>query len=278
MKISLHSDIHLAYADFYLPGGDVLILAGDICEASELSRFAYDPYNRIYKEGDLKRLDRMQRFFIEECAKYRHVLMVMGNHEHYGGAFHKTYWLLKAMLPDNVRLLEKESVEIDGVLFIGGTLWTDFNKKDPLTLTQISNMMSDYKNIKMHDTHKNVWHNLTPAKVLDDHIKTKSYFKNILDENRRSGANKPVVIISHHAPSSLSIDPEYIGQTTMNGAYYSDLSEMILDNPEIKFWVHGHVHARQDYNIGNTRVLCNPRGYYGYERIANRLQDCLFEL
>ena len=26
-------------------------------------------------------------------------------------------------------------------------------------------------------------------------------------------------------------------------------------------WIHGHTHESFDYEIGKTRVICNPRGY-----------------
>jgi hypothetical protein len=51
----------------------------------------------------------------------------------------------------------------------------------------------------------------------------------------------------------------------MNGGYASDLSEDILDNENIRVWVHGHMHDPVDYKIGETRVLANPRGYVPYE-------------
>ena len=47
----------------------------------------------------------------------------------------------------------------------------------------------------------------------------------------------------------------------MNGGYHSDLSEFILDHPQIKLWTHGHTHHPFDYVIGETRIVCNPRGY-----------------
>lgn len=68
------------------------------------------------------------------------------------------------------------------------------------------------------------------------------------------------MVVGHHAPSHLSVDELYRGQST-NYAYYSDLSEFILDRPQIKLWVHGHTHNKFDYNIGDTRIVCNPRGY-----------------
>ena len=55
----------------------------------------------------------------------------------------------------------------------------------------------------------------------------------------------------------------------MNGGYSSDLSEFILDNPQIKLWTHGHTHEDFDYMIGSTRIVCNPRGYDGYEDRAD---------
>jgi hypothetical protein len=63
----------------------------------------------------------------------------------------------------------------------------------------------------------------------------------------------------------MSINEKYKRERTMNGAYTSDLSELILDHENIKYFVHGHMHDPVDYPVGNTRVLSNPRGYVGDE-------------
>ena len=55
----------------------------------------------------------------------------------------------------------------------------------------------------------------------------------------------------------------------MNGGYHSSLEEFIMDRPNIKLWTHGHTHEEFDYMVGDTRVVCNPRGYIGYEPIAD---------
>jgi hypothetical protein len=135
MRVSVMSDLHLDFADLTLPGGDVLILSGDVCEAKRFKKEDYNP-SMVLLEHERKdqRPDRCSRFLEEECAKYREVIYVMGNHEHYGYQFHKTYDHIKSQLPANVHLLEKESYEIDGVIFMGGTLWTDMNNHDQLTL------------------------------------------------------------------------------------------------------------------------------------------------
>lgn len=270
MRINVVSDLHLEFSDLELPGGEVLILSGDICEVKQIN-VDYDVNNIMNKggpsTGNFKRSDRYTRFFHEECGKYEKVFYVVGNHEHYGYKLHKTIPHLKSVLPNNVVVLEKEQFEYKGVLFIGGTLWTDMNNFDSLTLYHMKGMMNDYKQITMFDEVRDVYHRLTPDKTVSEHVKTKQLFKLFLEENR-AGKKLPVVVLTHHAPSKLSTHPYYANDTIMNGAYSSDLSEFILDNPEIQVWTHGHTHHTFDYMINNTRVMANPRGYKNYEERA----------
>ena len=86
------------------------------------------------------------------------------------------------------------------------------------------------------------------------------------------------VVVGHHTPSPFSIHPKYAHDTLMNGGYTSDLIEFILDRPQIKLWTHGHTHEQFDYMIGSTRVVCNPRGYAGYEGCADTFQLKYFEV
>lgn len=282
MKISVISDLHLEFADLELPGGEVLILSGDVCEAKHV-KAEYD-VNNILNEGgpstgNFKRSDRYTRFFHEECSKYDKVFYVVGNHEHYGYTFHKTVPHLKDVLPANVTVLEKEAVEYNGVLFLGGTLWTDMNNHDQLTLYHMKSMMNDYRQITMLNEAKSVYHRLQPEYTVTQHIKTKELFKFYLEENRRRETPLPVVVCTHHSPSKKSTHPRYTHDTIMNGAYSSDISEFILDNPEIRAWTHGHTHDTFDYMIGDTRIICNPRGYAGYESRAQEFDPAFgFEI
>ena len=167
---------------------------------------------------------------------------------------------------------EKEVKEIDGWTFIGGTLWTDMNNFDQLTLYHMKSMMNDYRQITMLNEAKSVYHRLVPEHTTTEHVKTKELFKFYLEENRRRETPLPVVVLTHHAPSRLSTHPHYANDTIMNGGYSSDLSEFILDHPQIKLWTHGHTHHEFDYTIGSTRIVCNPRGYLGYEPQAQNFQ------
>ena len=266
MKINLVSDMHLNFADIELPGGDVLIMAGDIIEAGGLRRA--DNAKR-----DTFLADRYRRFFAEEMPKYRKVIYIMGNHEHYNNSYDDTPDRLRRELPDNVYFLEQEGVQIDDVWFFGATFWTDMNKGNPTSMQIIKQSMNDFKIIKFgHGIRVNnaagdsYWTNqFTPAYAASVFKDTVDKLRTFLDEHK----DDKVVVVSHHAPSAMSIDPMFKDDHHMNGAYYSDLSELILDNPQIKTWVHGHMHNQSDYMIGDTRVLTNPRGYLGYETIAN---------
>lgn len=280
MKINVISDLHIDFADLTLPGGDVLILSGDLCEGKRIKKDMYTPDMVLFEhENPLQRPDRYYRFLEEECSrKYREVIYVFGNHEHYGSTYHKTFEHVRTQLPGNIHLLEKETYEIDGVIFLGATLWTDMNNHDQLTLYHMKGMMNDYRQITMLNETKNVYHRLTPEYTVEQHVQTKQYFTQVLSENRQSGRNKPVVVCTHHSPSKLSTHPHYANDTIMNGAYSSDLSEFILDNPEIRLWTHGHTHHQFDYMIGSCRIVCNPRGYKGYEQQADAFNPNEFEI
>jgi Icc-related predicted phosphoesterase len=257
MKISFVSDIHLECEYQTLPGGEVLILAGDICEAKNLVKDFNKTRPEQYTPGTFPYYD----FFYTECAKYKQVFYVMGNHEHYHGRFDQTYDKLKTVLPSNVTLLENEVVEYCGVVFLGATLWTNCNNGDALTLFHLKNTMNDYRTIRNHYVDKDVYHKLTPEHTFETHVKTMEYFCMALGMHR----DKPVVVITHHAPTHKSISSQFINDTLMNGGYASDLSEDILDHDNIRFWIHGHMHDPVNYQVGNCTVISNPKGYDGWD-------------
>ena len=258
--------MHINFEDIELPGGDVLIMAGDIMEAGHLRRA-----DNAKKDTFLA--DRYRRFCREELPKYKDVIYIMGNHEHYNNSYDDTPTRIGRELPSNVHFLEQNSVQIGDVHFFGATFWTDMNKGDPVSMNVIKNGMADFKVIKFgHGIRMDslygdaYWTNqFTPAYAASVFKDTVKSLKEFLDAHK----NDKVVVVSHHAPTVLSVDPAYKDDHHMNGGYYSDLSELILDNPQIKTWCHGHMHNFTDYMMGSTRVLANPRGYKGWETIAD---------
>jgi predicted phosphodiesterase len=264
------SDLHLEFRELELvnhSGADVLVLSGDICTAQDLHDHpasSFDPWSPGAME-DLKRqlgkADRFRTFFKSVCAQYKDVIYVMGNHEHYHGKFDRSADYLREefnkMNLTNIHLLDNNTKLIGDVHFIGGTLWTDMNNHDALTLYHIEHMMNDFRIIRIA---KENFKKFLPKRAVVEHIKTKQYIQTVL---QGLPEDAKVVVCTHHAPTFLSIGEQYKDDTLMNGGYASNLSEFILDHPRIKIWTHGHMHQKFDYMIGDTRVVCNPRGYPG---------------
>jgi Icc-related predicted phosphoesterase len=299
MKIAIASDVHLEFGGLILDNeenADVLILSGDICVASD---FSYSDATNIVKGGKTQRYTE----FFERCAsEFPKVIYIAGNHEHYHGDYAETFSILQKYLGhiENLHILDKESVVIDGVKFIGGTLWTDMNAQDPVTLAHIRGVMNDFRvidnsnetvsyktmvnaydkdgNIKFDDNglpiqtaefHKRPARFL-PEDTVQDHKKMLEYIH--VNTAMFDGNENKYVVVGHHAPSKASTHPRYKTEVIMNGAYSSCLDQFILDHPQIKLWTHGHTHEEFDYMIGTTRVVCNPRGYINYETRADEFK------
>jgi len=275
MKIAICSDLHLEFGTISLENtenADVLILSGDICVAKDL----------MNKDNNdiLDRFGRSEAWhtFFQECSdRFPHVLYVMGNHEHYHGDFLNTIGDLRSRLNylRNLHILDKEQIAIRDTIFIGGTLWTDMNNQDPITLLHMKGMMNDFRCVKngnrvtIFKDEDGKFHKresrFTPEDAVEDHKEMLSYIRMMVEGKW----DQKFVVVGHHAPSKQSTHPRYQKEEIMNGGYSSDLSEFIMDHPQIKLWTHGHTHEDFDYMIGSTRIVCNPRGYDGYENRAD---------
>ena len=308
MRIAICSDLHLEFGDINLQNtdnADVLILGGDICVADDIGK--PDPNN--FMEG--AKSNRITDFFKRCSFQFPHVIFIMGNHEHYHGDFatsgNKLKSLLESNMLSNVYLLDKETKKIDDVTFVGGTLWTDMNKEDSLTMFHVSRRMNDFqcvkngvrmvtrtvpiyelnpdytpdgKNggkysqneagfyIKIGEKKKQEVSTFSPEDAVVDHRKMVDYIQTVIEGK----FDQKFVVVGHHAPSRLSTHPRYKHDTLMNGAYSSSLDDFIVDHPQIKLWTHGHTHEDFDYMLGSTRVVCNPRGYIKYEDRADKFE------
>lgn len=277
MKISIASDLHLEFGDLDFDNSEnaeVLILSGDICVAADL-----DMRDRRQTELGFARA-RSERFheFFERCAeRFPHVIYVMGNHEYYHSDYATALTEVRRKLAHltNLSVLEREVKTIDDVTFIGGTLWTDMNNQDPLTLYHMRTMMNDFRVIAnsavpVHfRTQEGKFATrvakFSPEDAAAEHTKMKQYIQSVVQGNH----DTKYVVAGHHAPSAQSTHERYAHDTIMNGGYSSNLDEFVLDHPQIRLWTHGHTHHPFDYQIGDTRVICNPRGYIGHEPEAS---------
>ena len=270
MKIAIGSDLHMEFGPLTLTNdenADVLVLAGDICIARDLKYLKLDQNIKANRKL-AKDAQMFLEFFRTVSQNFPHVIYVVGNHEHYGWDFTATVNTIREALADltNVHLLEKDTITIEDTTFIGATLWTDMRKGDPFVMVRMPSEMNDYDKITIATRKFGKWKpaKLLPIDVIGDHAEAMHYFREAL-----TGPYEKVVMVTHHAPTFSSVPEMYRNRDVANCAYASDLSEFILDHPQIKLAIHGHMHTQSDYQVGGTRVVCNPRGYLGTEKSAD---------
>lgn len=279
MKIAVCSDLHLEFGGIILRNtddADVLILSGDICVAKDLLELG----------SPMSKSEAIHDFFKNCSDEFKQVIYIVGNHEHYHGDFRDTIRDLKYNLHylQNLHILDKETVTLEGVTFIGGTLWTDMNGEDPMTLNTIGSMMNDFrcvknsnKKVSFRDADGNFHERVakfSPEDAVEDHKKMVDYIRHVVEGKD----DQKFVVVGHHAPSKLSTHPKYQNETLMNGGYSSTLDFFIEAHPQIKLWTHGHTHEIFDYVLNQTRIVCNPRGYIGYEDRADAFKLKTFEI
>lgn len=254
MRIWILSDLHIPQKDAIrllkpdrFPQADACVLAGDVTDSMHLA---------INWVGKVVR-------------PIMPVVWVPGNHEFYDTSIEsgiKNARLIAEAL--NVTFLD-DSVEImDGVRFLGGTLWTDFAIDAPATgfergvaiknaMWAAKNGLADYNNIYLQAPRVDgvIPRHIRPDDLVNLHHKTKAF----IDDALSVPFDGKTVVVSHHAPHRASIHEKFEGDAT-NGAFVSDLSDLI-ERRQPDLWVHGHVHQPFDYLVGKTRIICNPRGY-----------------
>ncbi len=231
MKLNILSDLHLSQGGLPVPGegADLVILAGDIARPERAIGWA----SRIPKP----------------------VLYVPGNHEFYGHSIEDALAELKRLAAGtNVRVLDCGAALIDGVRFLGATLWTDFlaaggRETREAAMREAQRFMRDFSVVRMSGMP------FTPEASSALFARHAAWLEARLAEPHHG----PTVVVTHHAPSPKSIHPRFAG-SLINACFVSD-AEHLLDGRRARLWVHGHTHDSFDYAVNGTRVLCNPRGY-----------------
>lgn len=238
MKVAYCSDAHFDIW-FHIKGtvptilndcnADVLIVAGDM--------FEYSRWSKFFHQSIIEML----------CDRFKHVIMIDGNHEFYNMEFESddVYEILKDS-PSNFKYLRNESITIDGVVFYGGTFWTNPNDWTPLERFGIPNSVSCFTYIK----------NMTFDAVTKSH---NTFIENLNDTMINHPDNE-IVVISHFPPTQQSIREDYRGN--LISAYFANqYFEEFYESTQIKHWICGHVHHKHSFEIGTIQGHCNPIGY-----------------
>jgi predicted phosphodiesterase len=247
MKLAVASDLHLELGSIKLnneENANVLVLAGDIVEAANIPKY--------------------MEFFLNCSRQFETVIYLMGNHEHYGCSFYETRNVVKDYLRNlnNIHVLNNSRIDLGEVVLFAGTMWTDLNKGHPITPLVVKKSISDYREIQ----------DFNVVAHLFAHNKFLNSLQNFLDWHKECANEKKVVIATHHSPCLLSIAERYKQDYHVNGAFHSDLSEIFEAHSEISLWIHGHTHDEFDYTFFNSKIVCNPRGYFGHEKGANNFK------
>jgi hypothetical protein len=259
LKIREGSDFHIGYqfdqinvdsktiVNQILPplDGDketVLLLCGDI--------------------GVAKQVKRIVNFLDIVVPRFKHVIYLFGNHEHYHSKLNNTFSIIDNAVAShlgytpNLTIVgnEPQCISIDGVRFLCSTMWTDYGNGDPHVHELVKRHINDHHYITNDDNSL-----VQPDDLSKIFHHTIQKFECLLD----GYDNSRTVIATHHMPSFDAVDPMYMVDPTtrvLNHAFASNLNEFIIKHkPAV--WCFGHTHNKYNDFIGSTNLKCNPFGY-----------------
>ncbi|MGO6791072.1 metallophosphoesterase [Rhizobium leguminosarum] len=233
----LHTQLHRSMGPLPVPEADVCICAGNICADGPASAVGY---------------------LGEHVSRMMPVILVAGNRDYYRSTIVEggQEALARTTKFPNVFFLDRGMAVVRGVRFVGATLWgdTELLVTQRLALFVARRHAEDFLKLKMS---KRPSRRLSSAQLATLSREDRDFLRQAL-ETPNAG---PTVVVTHHAPSSLSIPPELLAEALcpqLGGELEGDI---LRHQPTV--WVHGNLSSRSDYRIAATRVICNPRGYPG---------------
>jgi len=222
MRVYVCSDLH---CEFHKDGG--LQLINEVLSEAEV----------VIVAGDLAVGKGLHAALELLAGKYPRVVYVAGNHDYYRSSLEEVEETRQTLSLTNVHWLENEVAQINGVRFVGCTLWFGWHRPD------LEREISDF-------------HVIAGIRQWV-HRKNKESLQ-FLDEN----VTPESIVVTHHLPSNHSIVTRYQG-SLLNCFFVCPEAEEILLSRSPRLWIHGHTHDSVDYRLGATRVICNPFGYAG---------------
>ena len=254
MHIQLLSDLHLeensAFQPQRAPGADVLVLAGDIG--------SYQGGSALSALGD-------EDFGLGRFADWPvPVIVVPGNHEYDALDFDATHARLRATCERlGLIWLERETIVLHGVRFVGTTLWADFDALAPRgpTASLADQLQARHKAFRAADYYLRIAATTRGgapflAEQIREHaLVCQAWLRAALAEP----FDGPTVVVTHFAPSLRSADPRY-GLRPGTAGFCNALDDLL---PQADLWLYGHLHCAIDWrdDSGRCRVVANPLGY-----------------
>lgn len=244
MKLHVISDLHMEFSHHVPPvvadEVDAIVLAGDTWKGDQ----------GIY--------------WARAAWPDKVILYVPGNHEFYGKHRANVLSMCRiAAKETGVHFLDNAEIVINGVRFLGATLWTDFLlygwEMQTECMSQALHGLTDFRVIHEGPAH------FSPTHALRLNQESVAWLERKLKHEPHDGAT---VVITHHAPSWQSVVPRF--QKDLLSACFASRLEHLLGYSEL--WVHGHMHDSLDYQVAGTRVLCNPRGYCIHGKACENLR------
>ena len=226
----LHNEFSVYIPDFEERSVDVVILAGDIDKGSKGIYWARSQWPD------------------------KEIIYIAGNHEFYGKIRgHVMAELRIAAKETGVHFLENEQIFINGIRYLGCTLWTDFKlfgeKVQLACMSQAIKELNDFRVIYEGDK---VFSPTDSVKLFNN---SHNFLRDNLADNYFHGKT---VVVTHHLPSNQSIANRF--KKDMLSSCFASNIDHFLGYSEL--WIHGHTHDSFDYTTKGTRVICNPRGYF----------------
>ncbi len=260
MKILILSDLHNDMDEMSVvvdgrridKDADVVVLAGDIEEGLRSPEWA------------------------RQAFPDKEIVLVAGNHEFYGRYWNRNLIRIRQRSKElGIHFLENDVKEIEGVCFLGCTLWSDFmingSSRRQIAIQEARQRMTDYRKIK-HDRRAGEDHewNLFKTPFLHPESTVKRHLASVewLEKELKSCSFHKTVVVTHHAPHPQSVPP-HRQHNALAPAYVSNLDDLM---GHCALWIHGHIHYQVDYEVRGTRVVANPRGY-AYARDEGRNKE-----
>lgn len=227
IRLQIMSDLHL---EFHPDGG-----------RSFLEKLTPQNVDVLVLAGDIHNFKGIKEVLGSICAMFQDVIFVFGNHECYHGSFGGLRAAIREILLNhpNLHFLDNQVKRIQGWNFVGTTLWFPYRKDNELYESK-----------------------------LNDFSLIQQFREQVYEENRlarhflEEAVSQGSIVITHHLPSRRSITNQF-RDDPLNRFFVCEIDPLIqFRKPAL--WIHGHAHESIDYQIGPTRILCNPYGYRGY--------------